>query len=69
MKGTFSRSVSLPMDVWGRIEGYAQRHGLSLSYALNRCLALGLEYLEGIDFGIPKKMDEIVNAKPETETS
>jgi hypothetical protein len=57
------------MDTWGRIEGYAQRHGLSLSYALNRCLALGLEYLEGIDYGVPKKMDEIVNAKPEIETS
>lgn len=68
MKGTFSKSVSLPMDVWGRIEAYAQRHGLSLSYALNRCLTLGLEYLEGIDYGDPKKMGEILDAKPD-ETS
>lgn len=69
MKGTFSKSVSLPMDVWGRIEAYAQRHGLSLSYALNRCLVLGLEYMEGIDYGAPKTMEEILNAKSETETS
>jgi hypothetical protein len=69
MKGTFSRSVSLPMDIWGRVEAYAQRHGLSLSYAIHRCLTLGLEYMEGIDYGAPRTMEEILNAKKETETS
>ena len=69
MKATYSRSVSLPMDIWARVEAYAQRHGLSLSYALNRCLALGLEYMEGIDYGVPKKMAEIMDAKQDTETS
>lgn len=57
------------MDIWGRVEAYAQRHGLSLSYAIHRCLTLGLEYMEGIDYGAPRTMEEILDAKKETETS
>ena len=65
MKGTFSKSISLTMETWGRLEAYASRHGLTMSKAIDRSLGLGLEYLERVDYGDPVSMEKIFNAKKE----
>jgi len=62
MKGTYSRTVSLPKEVWADIELYAEMHGYSLSYVVNRMVSIGLDYFKKLELGEGEK---VFDAKPE----